>query len=169
MLRLGIGAALLSLLFSRTAGALGASDRDGARAGLMLGLLAANLLLMYARVRVVVEDRRSAIGAMLGAVRFVRRNAGAIGLHVIYSALGALSFLILMLFMSDPNRPTGLEIGLGEAAVIVQTFLVLASCASAISLFQSRLAHASYTAAPPIEWPESPAAEAISNARVGQP
>jgi hypothetical protein len=40
----------------------------------------------------------------------------------------------------------------------------LALHASGIALFQSRLAHAGYTAAPPQEWPESPAAEAIVNA-----
>jgi len=32
---------------------------------------------------------------------------------------------------------------------------------SQTALFQSHLAHASYTAAPVPEWPESPAAEAI--------
>jgi len=37
--------------------------------------------------------------------------------------------------------------------------------ASAIALFQSRLAHAGYAAAPPLEWPESPAAEAVANRR----
>ena len=37
--------------------------------------------------------------------------------------------------------------------------------ASAIALFQSRLAHAGYTAAPPLQWPESPAAETIANGR----
>jgi hypothetical protein len=36
--------------------------------------------------------------------------------------------------------------------------------ASGVALFQLRLAHAGYTAAPRIEWPESPAAEAIANA-----
>jgi hypothetical protein len=42
-------------------------------------------------------------------------------------------------------------------------FVLVASWASAIALFQARLAHASYTAGPPLEWPESPAAEAITN------
>jgi hypothetical protein len=40
---------------------------------------------------------------------------------------------------------------------------VFVSWASAAALFQGRLAHASYTAGPRLEWPESPAAEAISN------
>jgi len=33
-----------------------------------------------------------------------------------------------------------------------------------VALFQSRLAHAGYTAAPPAVWPESASAEAIANA-----
>ena len=36
--------------------------------------------------------------------------------------------------------------------------------ASQVSFFQSRLAHAAYTAAPPVVWPDSPAAESIGNA-----
>jgi len=43
----------------------------------------------------------------------------------------------------------------------------LALAASAISFFQSHLAHAGYTAAPLPLWPDSPAAEAIENL-VGQ-
>ena len=51
--------------------------------------------------------------------------------------------------------------GVGVAVV---AFLLLALYASGIALFQSRLAHAGYTAGPPLEWPDSPAAEAIANA-----
>ena len=36
--------------------------------------------------------------------------------------------------------------------------------ASETALFQAMLAHAAYTAAPPVVWPDSPAAEAIANA-----
>src|SRR5947207_942434 len=42
---------------------------------LAMGLfLAASPFFVYARVRVVVEDRRSAIGALLAGGRFIRRN-----------------------------------------------------------------------------------------------
>ena len=37
--------------------------------------------------------------------------------------------------------------------------------ASQIAYFQGTLAHAAYTAAPALEWPDSPAAEAIGNLR----
>jgi hypothetical protein len=38
--------------------------------------------------------------------------------------------------------------------------------ASETAFFQKALAHAAYTAAPPVEWPDSPAAESIGNAAV---
>ena len=58
----------------------------------------------------------------------------------------------------NADHALGLAVGLTLAL-----FVVLASWASAIALFQARLAHASYTAGPPLEWPESPSAEAITN------
>jgi hypothetical protein len=47
----------------------------------------------------------------------------------------------------------------------IHTVFKLATMAAAVSLFQSRLAHAHYTAAPEPVWPDSPAAEAIANLR----
>ena len=37
--------------------------------------------------------------------------------------------------------------------------------ASQMAFFQGSLAHAAYTAAPPVVWPDSPAAESIGNAQ----
>jgi uncharacterized membrane protein len=104
--------------------------------------IAVNIVGVYARVRVVVEDRRSALGAMLASWRFVARNPGAAIVYTIWMAPMA----ILSLYVR----------GAGP-------ILVLPLLASATVFFQSRLAHAGYTAAPPVEWPESPAAEAIAN------
>ena len=54
--------------------------------------------------------------------------------------------------------------GGGCGVVAIESLLSLAWLATAVSLFQARLAHAGYTAGPPLTWPESPAAEAIGNA-----
>lgn len=44
-------------------------------------VLFANLVFDYAKVRAVIEDRRSAIGALAAGWRFIKRNPGsAIGL-----------------------------------------------------------------------------------------
>jgi hypothetical protein len=50
-----------------------------------------------------------------------------------------------------------------EVFLAIQLWLKLTAYASGIALFQSRLAHAGYTAAPPAVWPESASAEAIVN------
>src|SRR5262249_55120315 len=44
---------------------------------------ASNLVFDYAKVRAVVEDRRSMLGALAAALRFVRTNPAAIGLYAI--------------------------------------------------------------------------------------
>jgi hypothetical protein len=141
--------------------------------------LAFGLLFLYARVRLVVEDRRSAIGAVLAGGRFIRRNPAAVPIFLVFAAAvwgGNWVWATLGPVLEEPPLlPFGVRLGpvsdgpslLPYAAceLIVATilFLVFASWASAIALFQARLAHASYTAGPPLEWPESPAAEAITN------
>ena len=105
---------------------------------------AVNLVFVYARVRIAVEDRRSAFGAMLAGARFVARNPAAVAVYVLWA--------VATLGVARYTR--------GAAPI-----LLLPLFASATILFQSRLAHADYTAAPPVEWPDSPAAEAIANRR----
>jgi hypothetical protein len=102
------------------------------------------LLTTYARVRIVVEDRRSAVGALLAAGRFIRRHAGGLLVYALWLAAAV----------------TIARYARGAAPILVLPLL-----ASATVFFQSRLAHAAYTAAPPLQWPESPAAEAIANHR----
>ncbi len=163
MLRLGmaelcINAGCVVLLGARIAG------NGYARAATLLLVLTAGAIVHYARVRLVVEDRRSAVGALLAGGRFLRRHAAAsVAIYVTFAACLVLSYLILL-----RQPPPGLEsewltAAAGESVIALQLFLALASLASATTLFQARLAHASYTAGPRLEWPESPAAEAIAN------
>jgi len=127
-------------------------------------VLFVNLVVDYARVRIVVEDRRSAVGALLAATRFVRRNAAAAGALYLLNALLIVAAGALCAAMVVTPASPGWLLRAGPAAcLLLRHFLKLALHASEISLFQARLAHASYTAGPPIEWPESPAAEAIAN------
>jgi hypothetical protein len=131
-------------------------------------LLGCNLVFDYARVRLVVEDRRSAIGALFASWRFVRRHAAAVvGLY----ALNAIAFLLLIgvYALVAPRTPggglsTAVALAIGEAYIIARLFLKLLFYASETALFQGALAHAAYTAAPAVVWPDSPAAESIANA-----
>jgi len=102
------------------------------------------LLTTYARVRIAVEDRRSAVGALIAAGRFIRRHAAGLLVYTVWLAAAVV---------------------LARYARGAAPILVLPLLASATVFFQSRLAHAAYTAAPPLQWPESPSAEAIANHR----
>jgi hypothetical protein len=130
--------------------------------GLLLG---ANIVFDYARVRIVVEDRHSALGALLTGARFVRRHPGTLALY----ALNAACFVLLALVYAlvAPGAPGGiafwLAFALGELYILLRHYLKLLFYASQTAYFQGALAHAEYTAAPPVVWPDSPAAEAIGN------
>ena len=131
-------------------------------------LLVCNVILDYARVRMVVEDRRSAIGALLAGGRFVARHAAQVlGLY----ALNALAFLLLVILYAVvvPGAPRSgfamwVVLGLGELYILGRHYLKLLFYASETAFFQGALAHAAYTAAPVPLWPDSPAAEMIGNA-----
>jgi hypothetical protein len=45
-------------------------------------LIGANIVFDYARIRLVVEDRSSAIGALLAGARFVRQHPSTVGLYL---------------------------------------------------------------------------------------
>jgi hypothetical protein len=122
----------------------------------------AYMVATFARIRIVVEDRRSALGATLGALRFLRRNPAGIGLVVVFAILQTLA-LVAVAFATDPDATGGWRRAVAQGSIAVPMILILIEHAAGTSLFQARLAHASYTAAPPVVWPDSPAAEAITN------
>ena len=135
---------------------------------LVFGLLVAacNLIFDYAKVRAVVEDRRSMIGAIQSAIGFIRRNGGAaIALYLadFFLFLGVVAVYALV----APGASTGvlytwLGFTIGQLYILARLWVKLTFWGSETALFQGRLAHAGYVAAPKPAWPESPSAEAIS-------
>jgi hypothetical protein len=131
-------------------------------------LVLCNIIFDYARVRIVVEDRRSAVGALVAGARFTARHLGPVfGLYV----LNAVAFLLLVAVYAGvaPGAPgAGLSmwttVVVGEIYILARHYLKLLFYASETAFFQSALAHAAYTAAPAVVWPDSPAAETIANA-----
>jgi hypothetical protein len=125
-----------------------------------------NLLFDYAKVRIVVEDRRSAAGALAAAWRFIRRHPRqVIGLY----ALNGASFIAvagIWAFVAPGAGGAGVAMWATFATtqlyVVVRLMLKLQFLASQTALFQASLAHASYAAAPEPVWPDSAAAEAIA-------
>jgi hypothetical protein len=119
----------------------------------------------YAKVRAVVEDRRSMLGALKAAAGFIRRNAGgAIGLFVLNFA-AFVATLALYAMVAPGARSSGLTMWLGFAVgqvyVLARLWIKLTFWASETALFQGRLGHAGYVVRAPAAWPDSPSAEAI--------
>jgi hypothetical protein len=128
-------------------------------------LLTANVIFDYAKVRAVVEDRRSMIGAIVAGVRFVRRNlAGVVALYL----LDGLMFVAVVAIYAlvAPGAGTGgpvmwLGFAVSQAYLLARLWVRLLFLGSETSLFQGRLAHAGYVAnaAPPR--PEPPVVEQV--------
>ena len=127
-------------------------------------VLFANLVFDYAKVRAVVEDRRSMIGALSAGFRFVRRNLGAaVGLY----AANSVAFLavLFLYYLAAPGAAADtLAFAIGQLFIVLRVIVRLQFAASQTALFQGRLAHAGYVARPVAKWPDSPAAEAIGPA-----
>jgi hypothetical protein len=131
--------------------------------GAMLALV--NLLFDYAKVRAVVEDRRSMLGALAAGVRFVLHHpAEAIGLYLLNGATFAALLALYAVVAPGAWGPGGrmtLALLVTQLYLLLRLSIKLLFYASQVALFQSSLAHAGYAAAPVATWPDSPAAEAI--------
>jgi hypothetical protein len=131
--------------------------------------IAANLIFDYARIRLVVEDRRSALGAIRAALAFIGRHPRTTaGLY----ALNALTFIVLVAVwavVAPGAGRTGAAMWVGflvaQLYLLARIILKLQFIASQTTLFQASLAHAAYAAAPEREWPDSPAVEAVASAQ----
>ena len=123
----------------------------------------ANLVFDYAKVRAVVEDRRSMIGAVSAGARFVLRNPATLGLYALDIVLFLL-VLALYLLMAPGGSSNLLAFAIGQLYIVLRVVVRLQFAASQTALFQGRLAHAGYVARPVPKWPDSPAAEAIGPA-----
>lgn len=127
--------------------------------GTLLGFV--GLVFDYARVRAVVEDRRSVVGALLAGWRFVRRRPVAcVGLYAANDVLVGLVVAVTPLVMVGQ--------GVSRLTLVAAMIGLIARCAgrllfyaTEISYFQSQLAHAGYVAAPTPVWPESATADAL--------
>lgn len=133
-------------------------------------LLAVNLIADYAKVRAVMEDRHSAVGAVLAAVRFVRRHPAAVTITYGANAVAAGAVLLVYLVVAPDGRGGDWRLLAALAAgglyLTARLATRLAFLASATALVERSLAHAEYTAPPLPVWPDSPAAEAIENAAI---
>lgn len=145
-------------------------ERDGMwlRLGLYLlfalVLFVASLIFDFAKVRMVVEDRRSVLGALGASMRFLRRRPlRSFGLYL----LNGLGFLMVLRLWLEAAPNAWMDITpaffVTQIYLLVRIWLRLVFVASEVVFFQGELAHAGYTARPPHVWPNSASEEAIEN------
>ena len=119
----------------------------------------------YAKVRAVVEDRRSMLSATAEAAGFIGRNAGAAaGLFLANFALFAAVVLLYALVAPGSGggaASTWIGFAIGQLYIVARLWVKLVFWASETALFQSRLAHAGYVSRRQPVWPDSPEADAI--------
>ena len=135
----------------------------------VFGLLVAavSLVFDYAKIRAVVEDRRSMVGALRAATRFVLRRPFATG--GLYAMLAALVALVLAADAAlapgvwSPGWSLWRGFLVAQLYVVARLWARLAFYGAQTAFFQAELAHAGYAAGPEPAWPESPAAEAIGS------
>jgi hypothetical protein len=139
--------------------------RVGLYAVFGLVLAAFNLLFDYAKVRAVIEDRRSMLGALSGAARFIGRNApAAVGLYLLNVLLFLLALGGYAMIAPGAGR-TGISMWIGllvsEVYILARLWVKLAFWGTEIALFQGRLAHAGYVERPEPTWPDAPIVDAL--------
>lgn len=128
-------------------------------------LVSVNVIFDYAKVRAVVEDRRSMIGAVVAGVRFVRRNLPAVA--ALYALDGLLFIAVVLLYalVAPGAEPAGVRMWVGFATsqlyLLARLWVRLVFFASETSLFQGRLAHAGYIASAAVTAPKPPIVERI--------
>jgi hypothetical protein len=129
-------------------------------------LIAANVTFDYAKVRTVVEDRRSMIGAIAASLRFIRRNFSAVA--GLYATNGVIFLAVLLIYavVAPGVGGTSLRIWLGFAVaqiyLLARLWVRLVFLASEASLFQARLAHTGYMASAAVPLPEPPIVEQVA-------
>jgi hypothetical protein len=131
---------------------------------IFIALVAAvTLAFDYAKVRAVVEDRRSMTGAVIAALRFIVRNPSRVmGLYAINVGF----FLAVVALWALVNQGAGgagvwmwTGVALSQGYILARLIVKLQVLASETALFQRSLAHWGYSAVPIAARPEPPVVE----------
>lgn len=113
-----------------------------------------------ARVRTVVEDRRSMLGAVTAAIRFIRRRpAGVVALVTLNVA--ALLLVLGVWSLAAPGATAGTIVAIGatQAYLLARILTRVSLAASLLALVQAEFPRATDAAPLPEPiWPDAPAA-----------
>jgi hypothetical protein len=140
---------------------------------LMYAIFAALLALTtivvdYAKVRAVVEDRRSMTGALTAAIRFIVHHPGRVAGVYALNAAAWLAIVALWAVVAPGAGGSGASMWAGLAAsqcyILARLVVKLQVLASEAAVFQHSLAHWGYTAVPRAIRPEPPVVESVRSA-----
>ena len=133
---------------------------------LFVALLAAlTVVFDYAKVRTVVEDRRSMTGALIAALRFIVRHPSRVmGVYI----MNAVLFLLVVAAWALINQGAGgsgiwmwVSVGVSQGYILARLMVKLQVLASETALFQRSLAHWGYTAAAMASRPQPPIVDSL--------
>jgi hypothetical protein len=129
--------------------------------GIFGGLLALTAMVFdYAKIRAVVEDRRSMTGALIAALRFIVRHPGRVFAVYLLNVLVFVSVVAVWAFVAPGAGGAGLSMWIGVAAsqcyILARLVVKLQVMASETAVFQQSLAHWGYVASPVAVEPEPP-------------
>jgi len=129
-----------------------------------LALFLVSVVIDFAKVRAVVEDRHSMIGALAASIRFIRRRPlRVLALYVLNVLALLLVFRLWLQAMPGGDTSAWSALFLTLLFLLARIWTRLAFMASEVAFFQGELAHRDYTAAPMPIWPDAPEVEALEN------
>ena len=114
---------------------------------------------LSARVRALRAEHRHLAGRA-GSLPRLREIRGELT-RLLAAQSTQRAVALLSRALAAEGAPTGASLLVGQFYIFGRIILRTQFAASQIALFQGRLAHAGYTAAPVPVWPDSAAAEAI--------
>jgi len=118
----------------------------------------------YAKVRAVVEDRRSMTGALIAAMRFIVRHPGRVAAVYALNVALWLATVAVWAIVAPGAGGSGASMWVGFAAsqayIVARLVVKLQGLASETAVFQRSLAHWGYAAAPAFVPPAPPIVDA---------
>ena len=116
-------------------------------------LAACNLFLDVAKVRLIVEDRRSVIGAMVASAQFVNANArltvGVYAMNVLALAAVIAAYAVVAPGVGGAGIGMWTTLLVGQLYVVGRLFVKLAFWGGDVVALQTRLAYAGFVRTPP--------------------
>jgi hypothetical protein len=129
----------------------------------LLPVTLCHLVFDYAKVRIVVEDRLSALGAIRAALGFLRRRwHGALAVYLCNAGVLALVFAAYALVAPGAGAAgvsMWLGLAVGQGYVLARIWSKLLFWASEVEWFLSQLAHTREVVRREPPWPEPPIVE----------